>query len=249
MIDVSAQGISVRRQCQLLALHRSRIYYKQVVKADDTLLANLIAEIYTKYPVYGYRRIRACLSRQGYPLNGKHVLRLMRQMGIRAIYPQPRTTIIDKAHPQAPYLLKDMKVVKPHQAWQIDITYLKTEHGFMYMNALIDVFSRYVVGWSLSNNVDTESCLRTVEQAVSEHGRPEMINSDQGSQFTSYDWVSTLHKHGITISMSGKGRSNDNAHIERLWRTLKYEWAIINGARTVSDYKRLLPEFFNGTMN
>ena len=138
-----------------------------------------------------------------------------------------------------------MSITKPHQAWQIDITYLRTEHGFMYMNALIDMQTRYVVGWSLSNSLDTEACLRTLEKTIESYGLPDIINSDQGSQFTSQVWVNAVQGKGILISMSGRGRSNDNAHIERLWRTLKYEWTILNGARSVVDYKKLLPEFIN----
>lgn len=129
--------------------------------------------------------------------------------------------------------------------WQVDITYLRTNHGFLYLTALIDMASRYVVGWNLSNSLDTESCLRALENAILEHGLPEIINSDQGSQFTSIAWTKALTEKGILISMSGAGRSNDNAYIERLWRSLKYEWTIIRGARTVFDYKTLLPQFFD----
>lgn len=237
--------LGIRQQCCLLQINRSLLYYNRRTVADDTCLANALADIYQQYPVYGYRRLTACLKRQGHGVNGKHVLRLMRQMGLRAIYPKPRTTLVNKDHYKYPYVLKDMAITEPHQAWQIDITYLRTEHGFMYMNALIDMQTRYVVGWSLSNSLDTEACLRTLERAIESHGLPDIINSDQGSQFTSQVWVNAVQGKGILISMSGRGRSNDNAHIERLWRTLKYEWTILNGARTVVDYKKLLPEFIN----
>ena len=237
--------LGIRQQCCLLQINRSLLYYNRRTVADDTCLANALADIYQQYPVYGYRRLTACLKRQGHGVNGKHVLRLMRQMGLRAIYPKSRTTLVNKDHYKYPYVLKDMAITEPHQAWQIDITYLRTEHGFMYMNALIDMQTRYVVGWSLSNSLDTEACLRTLERAIESHGLPDIINSDQGSQFTSQVWVNAEQGKGILISMSGRGRSNDNAHIERLWRTLKYEWTILNGARTVVDYKKLLPEFIN----
>ncbi len=237
--------LGIRQQCCLLQINRSLLYYNRRTVADDTCLANALADIYQQYPVYGYRRLTACLKRQGHGVNGKHVLRLMRQMGLRAIYPKSRTTLVNKDHYKYPYVLKDMAITEPHQAWQIDITYLRTEHGFMYMNALIDMQTRYVVGWSLSNSLDTEACLRTLERAIESHGLPDIINSDQGSQFTSQVWVNAVQGKGILISMSGRGRSNDNAHIERLWRTLKYEWTILNGARTVVDYKKLLPEFIN----
>ena len=237
--------LGIRQQCCLLQINRSLLYYNRRTVADDTCLANALADIYQQYPVYGYRRLTSCLKRQGHGVNGKHVLRLMRQMGLRAIYPKPRTTLVNKDHYKYPYVLKDMAITEPHQAWQIDITYLRTEHGFMYMNALIDMQTRYVVGWSLSNSLDTEACLRTLERAIESHGLPDIIDSDQGSQFTSQVWVNAVQGKGILISMSGRGRSNDNAHIERLWRTLKYEWTILNGARTVVDYKKLLPEFIN----
>ena len=237
--------LGIRQQCCLLQINRSLLYYNRRTVADDTCLANALADIYQQYPVYGYRRLTACLKRQGHGVNGKHVLRLMRQMGLRAIYPKSRTTLVNKDHYKYPYVLKDMAITEPHQAWQIDITYLRTEHGFMYMNALIDMQTRYVVGWSLSNSLDTEACLRTLERAIESHGLPDIINSDQGSQFTSQVWVNAVQGKGILISMSSRGRSNDNAHIERLWRTLKYEWTILNGARTVVDYKKLLPEFIN----
>ena len=162
-----------------------------------------------------------------------------------AIYPSLKTTVGDKLHYKYPYLLGKMVITKLHQAWQIDITYLRTDHGFMYMNALIDMRTRYVVGWSLSNSLDVEACLRSIERAIMDHGTPDLINFDQGSQFTGESWVNALQSSGILISMSGKGRSNDNAQIGRLWRTLKYEWTILNGARSVAGYKRLLPEFIS----
>lgn len=234
--------LGIRQQCKSLELNRSRIYY-QPKFIDDTCLANMIAQIYKEYPVYGYRRITACLKRKNIKVNGKCVLRLMQEMQIKAIYPSPKTTVRDKLHCKYSYLLGKMVIAKPHQAWQVDITYLRTDHGFMYMNALIDMRTRYVVGWSLSNSLDVEACLRSLERAIMDHGTPDLINSDQGSQFTGEAWVNALQSSGILISMSGKGRSNDNAQIERLWRTLKYEWTILNGARSVADYKRLLPEF------
>ena len=237
--------LGIRQQCCLLQINRSLLYYNHRDVFDDTCLANALVDIYQQYPVYGYRRLTVCLKRRGYAVNGKHVLRLMRQMGLRAIYPKPRTTLVNKDHYKYPYALKDMVITKPHQAWQIDITYLRTEHGFIYMNALIDMQTRYVVGWSLSNSLDTEACIRTLEKAIASHGLPDIINSDQGSQFTSQEWVNAVHGKGTLVSMSGKGRSNDNAHIERLWRTLKYEWTILNGARSVADYKKLLPGFIN----
>jgi len=146
----------------------------------------------------------------------------MREMRFKAIYPSPQTTIVHKFHKKYPNLLKDMKISHPHHAWQVDITYLRTNHGFMYLNALIGVYSRVVVGWTLSNTLDSQSCLRTFEKAFFQYGRPHVIHSDQGSQFTSEEWLKALTLNDINVSMSGAGRSNDNAYIERLWRTLKY---------------------------
>ena len=206
-------------------------------------ISNGLAEFYQEYPVYEYRRLTACLRRKGYDIKGKRILRLMREMGLRAIYPAPKTTLIDRSAHKYPYALSGMAVTKPHRAWQIDITYLRTDHGFIYLNALIDVYSRFIVGWSLSNTLDTQACLRTLENAIENQGVPDIINSDQGVQFTSEAWIKELTKQEILISMSGRGRSNDNAQIKRLWRTLKYEWTYLNGSRTVADYKRLLPKF------
>ena len=235
--------LSVRRQSDLLELNRSQLYYK-AYEDTDTLRANLIAEAYRQYPMYGYRRIQAHLRDQGHVMNRKCVLRLMRELQLKAIYPGPKTTVGNKAHEKHPYLLSGVTVTKPHQVWQVDITYLRTNQGFLYLTALIDMGTRYVVGWSLSNSLDTEGCLRALENAIVAHGIPGTINSDQGSQFTSHDWIRALTGKGILISMSGSGRSNDNAYIERLWRSLKYEWTFIKGARTVEDYKTLLPQFF-----
>lgn len=234
--------LGIREQCRLLGVNRSRIYY-QPSPRDEGPLVGRIEALYQAYPMYGYRRLTACLRREGLSVNGKRVLGLMRRQGLYAIYPGPHTTRVNKAHAKYPYALKDLVVTKPHQVWQMDITYLRTDRGFMYLNALIDRYSRYVVGWSLSNTLDSESCVRTLEKAIYSHGAPHIINSDQGCQFTSQDWVCALQSQGITISMTGKGRSNDNAHIERLWRTLKYEWTNLKGIRHVQDYKRLLPAF------
>ena len=190
--------LSLRHQCQLLQLNRGFLNYKSVVK-DDTEISNELAEIYLEYPVYGYRRLTACLRRQGYKINSKRVLRLMREMGLKAIYPAPKTTIVDRSAHKYPYALAGMAVTKLNQAWQIDITYLRTDHGFIYLNALIDVYSRLIVGWSLSNILDTESCLRTLEKAIANQGVPDIINSDQGVQFTSEAWITELINQEILM--------------------------------------------------
>lgn len=236
--------LSVRCQSSLLGLNRSMLYYTQA-QEQDTEHANLIAEVYSQYPVYGYRRIQAHLNHQGHPINKKRVLRLMREMNLKAIYPGPKTTIVNKEDKTSPYLLKDLLISKPHQVWQVDITYLRTPNGFLYLTAFIDLATRTVVGWSLSNSLEMESCLRALENGILNHQAPDIINSDQGGQFTSTSWENALTAQGILISMCGSGRSNDNAHIERLWRTLKYEWTFIKGIRTVEEYKTTLPQFFD----
>ena len=242
MID-KGSNLSIFVQCDLLLVARSVIYYKCKSHTDDTVIANLISEIYRQFPVYGYRRIHTILRRDGHRINRKCVLRLMRLLNLKAIYPCPRTTQRNREHSVFPYLLKDFNITKPHQVWQVDITYLRTDAGFIYLTALIDVFSRYIVGWFLSNSLDIYSCLQAMENALREHVAPNIINSDQGSQFTSYPWIEFLTLINIKISMCGAGRSNDNAFIERLWRTIKYEFLILEGARSVADYKRLIPIF------
>ena len=242
MID-KGLSLSVFVQCDLLLVSLSVFYYKPKDRSDDTIIANLISEIYRQFPVYGYRRIHAILRRDGHRINRKCVLRLMRLLNLKAIYPSPKMTQRNHEHSVFPYLLKNLKIIKPHQVWQVDITYLRTDAGFIYLTALIDVFSRYIVGWFLSNSLDTYSCLQAMENALREHMTPDIINSDQVSQFTSYPWIEFLTLINIKISMCGAGRSNDNAFIERLWRTIKYEFLILEGARSVADYKRLIPIF------
>ena len=234
--------LSIEKQCELLEISKSTHYYKSN-KKECKILKEKIINLYKKYPVYGYRRITKNLNEQGVLINKKKTLRLMNKFNICAIYCQPKTTISDPKAYKYPYLLRDKKVTKPHEVWQIDITYLRTPKGFVYLTALIDVFSRVVVGYSISNTLGVDSCIRALEFAIMEHGFPEIVNSDQGSQFTSEIWIQTLQKMGVKISMSGRGRSNDNAYIERLWRTLKYEWFYIYGVRFVFEYKNFLKEF------
>jgi putative transposase len=230
--------LSVRRQCEELSLHRSYAQYEPRPQGDDTTLANLIVEIYRQYPVYGYRRITQQLQVvHGLQVNRKKVLRIMKDMGLQVIYPKPCTTRRNFEHSIHPYLLRDMNITHPHQVWQTDITYLRTPHGFMYLNAFIDVYSRTIVGWNLSNTLDTSSCLVALERAMAAYGVPEIINTDQGGQYTSHEWISRLQEYGIRISMNGVGRSNDNAHIERLWRTIKYEGFVLFPYVTVVELK------------
>jgi putative transposase len=197
---------------------------------------NLIRDIWLAYPFYGYRKITIILRRDyKKEINKKRVLRLMQEAGIQAIYPKPKLSMGNKAHKVYPYLLKDMRITKPNQVWMVDITYLKLNGRFIYLVALIDVYSRYIVGWNLSFDLDTANCLNALEMALKQ-GKADIVNSDQGTQFTSGDWIDALNDYGIQISMDGKGRCIDNIYIERFWRTIKYEAIFLND---YEDYKAL----------
>lgn len=245
MIDRSHQQLSVRRQSELLTINRSMLYYEESDKTKDFVLSNKIAEIYSQYPIYGYRRITAILAREGIQANHKKVQRLMREMDLYAIYPRPNTSIKNKENEVFPYLLEGLLITKPHQVWQVDITYLRTIKGFMYLVAIIDMYSRMIVGYSLSNSLCTESCKSALEDAILKYGVPLIVNSDQGSQFTSESWIKTLAHYKIKISMTGKGRCTDNAYIERLWRAFKYEGSYLYQWNTVEDLKSNLPKWMH----
>lgn len=243
MIDKNHPALSIRRQSVLLLLNRSSLYIKHKSRDDEIELCNMIAGIYSSYPIYGYRRITAMLNRQGVSVNHKTVLRLMRLMNLRAIYPGPNTSKKTKGAMIYPYLLSNLTIDNPGKVWQVDITYLRTNNGFMYLTALIDVYSRMVVGWRLSNDLQVESCLLALEDAIAKYGRPEIVNSDQGSQFTSDEWIKRLKNNNIQISMTGKGRCNDNANIERLWRSFKYEGSYLYKWNSVFELKQNIPKW------
>ena len=243
MINTEHQQLSVRRQSELLKINRSMLYYEESDKTENFVLSNKIAEIYSSYPIYGYRRITAMLARENIEVNHKRVQRLMREMDLYAIYPRPNTSIKDKEHAVFPYLLKGLVLIKPHQVWQVDITYLRTTKGFMYLVAIIDMYSRMIVGYRLSNSLCTESCKSALEDAILKYGAPIILNSDQGSQFTSESWVKTLAHYKIKISMTGKGRCTDNAYIERLWRAFKYEGSYLYQWNTVENLKSNIPKW------
>ena len=222
-IDPLHEQLSVRRQCELIGLNRSSYYYRPVVvDNEEQQLMNLIDEQYTKTPFYGSRRISAWLKSQGYQVNRKRVSRLMHQMGLKAIYPEKKTGGKGRAHRIYPYLLNDIEVAYPDHVWSTDITYVRLQKGLMYLTAVIDWHSRYVLSWELSNTMDTEFCMIALERAL-KYGTPEIFNTDQGVQFTSLQYTERLLKENIRISMDGKGRALDNIFIERFWRALKYE--------------------------
>lgn len=197
------------------------------------MIMRIMDEIYLDYPYYGVRRIMAELQRRGYGVGEKRVQRLMKLMGIEAMYPKPKTTVAAPEHKKYPYLLRGLDIVRPNQVWEMDITYIPMRHGFMYLAAIIDVFSRRIMGWGLSNTMEAEWCAEIAEEAFLRHGRPEIFNTDQGSQFTSEVFITTLvgedfDNPKLKISMDGRGRATDDIYIERFWRSIKYDDIYLN---------------------
>lgn len=224
MVGVEPTKLSVVKQCEMLSLHRSRFYYEPVLESAENLaIMRCLDEQYFDTPFYGVLRLQVLLVGLGYAINVKKVRRLMKLVGWRTLYQQPRTTIADKASYKYPYLLKGLDITHKNQVWQIDITYLPMAKGFMYLYAIIDVYSRYIVAWGISNSMTAEWCASITKEAIDMHGKPQIINSDQGSQFTSAAHVDLLTNQEIQISMDGKGRAIDNIFIERFWRNIKYE--------------------------
>jgi putative transposase len=230
LIDRGAPSPSVRRQCVLLGVARSSVYRPpRPANDNDLALMRRIDELYTDWPFLGSRRMTALLRAEGQRVNRKRVQRLMRQMGIAALGPKPRTTKPAPGHKIFPYLLRDLVIARPNHVWAADITYLPIGRGFLYMVAIIDWASRAVLAWRLSNTMDVGFCLAALEEALARFGKPEIFNTDQGSQFTSGDFTGMLAAAGIRISMDGRGRWIDNVFIERLWRSLKYEDIYLKG--------------------
>jgi putative transposase len=226
-----------------LKISRSGWYYLPKEDAgEDLSYMKLIDRIYLEIPFYGSRKITDCLKKQGHKVNRKRVRRLMRLMGLRAIYCKPRTSIPGKGHKIYPYLLKGMKITRPNQVWAADITYIPMAKGFLYLVAIIDWYSRYVIAWKLSNTLDADFCIEALEEALRK-GKPEIFNTDQGSQFTSDEFIALLKKHNIQISMDGKGSYNDNLFIERLWRTVKYEEVYLKAYQDGKEARTSLREY------
>ena len=231
-------------------INRSTLYYQaKAADKNDINLMNEIMDVWLQIPFYGYRRITRELKHLGFLVNRKRVQRLMQHMGISAIYPKPRLSLGNKQHKIYPYLLKDLIIDRANQAWCVDITYLKVKGGFMYLAALIDLHSRYIVDWELSNTLETDSCVEMLNRALQKVGfKPEIVNSDQGSQFTDTKWINVLTKNGIKVSMDGKGRYLDNIYIERFWRSLKYEDFYLNDYQTTPKLRAGMKkyiEFYN----
>ena len=247
LIEPAHSQLSIRRQCELVGLNRSTYYYTPAGESDLNLrLMRLIDEQYTKTPFYGYLRMTACLRRppHRYQVNHKRVQRLMQKMGLQAIYPKPRTSIAAKGHKVYPYLLRNLAITRPNQVWSADITYIRMLRGFMYLVAIIDWYSRYVVAWQLSNTLDGRFCLDALDLALAQ-GKPEIFNTDQGVQFTALAFTSRLKEADIRISMDGRGRALDNVFVERLWRTVKYEHVYLHEYALVPELEKGLGEYFS----
>jgi putative transposase len=237
--------LPVTRQCQLLNLNRSTVYYPpRPVSADDLRLMRRIDEMYLKRPFYGSRRLRDWLQDEGITVNRKRVQRLMRQMGMVAIYPKARTSKPGKGHKIYPYLLRNLKIDRPNQVWATDVTYIPMAKGFVYLVAIMDWYSRKVLSWRLSTTMDTEPCVAALEEALARYGNPEIFNTDQGAVFTSEDFTGVLKQAGVDISMDGKGRWMDNVFVERLWRSVKYEEVYLKAYESVAEARESIGTYF-----
>jgi putative transposase len=236
--------LSVRRQCALLGISRASLYYEPVQESEENLeLMRLIDRQYTRVPFYGSRRMTAWLQSQGHAVNRKRVVRLMRQMGIEAVYAKPKLSQPGQGHKIYPYLLKGMRIERKDQVWCTDITYIPLLQGFLYLVAVMDWFSRFVLSWALSLTMELDFCLEALKDALG-WGRPEIFNSDQGSQFTSETFLGELEQRNIAISMDGRGRCLDNIFIERLWRSLKYEEVYLKDYQLVSEARTGIAGYF-----
>lgn len=245
LIDRSHLWISINRQCNLIGIARSSYYYRaKRLGKDNHAIMRLIDEQYTKTPFYGVRRITTALRRLGCLINHKRIARLMRIMGLEAIYPKPRLSKACKENKKYPYLLRGLSIVRPNQVWSTDITYIRLHSGFVYLSAIMDWFSRYVVSWVLSNTLDAYFCVDMLKNAL-KTTRPEIFNSDQGVQFTSDAFTGILGDNGIRISMDGRGRAFDNIFVERLWRTVKYEEVYLKDYSDMHEAKTCLGRYFD----
>ena len=237
--------LPITRQCQLLALPRSSAYYTpQPVPPADLALMCQIDELHLEHPFAGSRMLRDLLRLWGVVVGRKHVATLMRRMGIVALYRPPRTTRPDPGHQVFPYLLRDLEITRPNQVWAMDLTYLPMRQGFLYLVAVLDWATRRVLAWRLSNTMTTDCCLDALESAIHDYGRPEILNTDQGSQFTSTAFVALVQQHSIRPSMDGKGAWRDNLFVERLWKSVKYEEVYLHAYDSVHEAQQSLTRYF-----
>jgi Transposase and inactivated derivatives len=236
----------VRRQCKLLGLSRSTHYYKAVADSqEDIFIMNALDKEHIKHPTKGVVSMVDHLRSTGFTAGPKRVRRLLRKMGIMAIYPTRNVSRLGIPKLIHPYQLRGLDISRSNQVWSIDITYIPMERGFLYLTAIIDVYSRYIVGWDLSNTLCSENALSVVMHAIAKHGKPEIINSDQGSQFTAHRWIDYVNQQDIMISMDGKGRALDNIWIERFWRTIKYEYIYLNPVDDGIELAKGINEFID----
>ena len=223
--------LSIRKQCELLSINRSQVYYRPVPEKPENLkMMNIMDEHLISHPTEGVRSMVLMLRSMGYPIGPKRIRRLFRIMGRETMYRRKNLTKAGLKQFIKPYLLKDLAITRCNQVWCTDITYIAMKKGFMYMTAIIDVYSRKIVGWGISNAMNAKWCKDVLEDAIARHGKPEILNSDQGSQYTSALWIQYLEKEEIQISMDGKGRALDNVWIERFWKSLKYDHVYLNPA-------------------
>ena len=246
MIEPNHPKLSTARQCRLLGLPRSSYYHRPKPKpVEDLALMRVIDEVYLAQPVFGSRQMTRWLRRQGYEINRKRVRRLMRLMGLEAIYPKPNLSRPRPGEQVYPYLLRHLAVTRPNQVWATDITYVPIAGGFCYLCAVIDWYSRAVLAWELSNTLDASFCVRAVQRALARHGTPEIFNTDQGCQFTSAEFTQLLLVRGVKLSMDGKGRCLDNVFVERLWRTVKHDEIYLRSYADLTEATKWLTLFFD----
>jgi putative transposase len=249
MID-RTHALPVARQCQMLSLARSTAYYRRQEAGEaDLALMRRIDELHLEHPFAGSRMLRDMLKREGHPIGRKHVATLMKKMGIEALYKKPSTSRRHPAHPVYPYLLRNLEINRPNQVFAADITYIPMKRGFVYLFAVMDWASRRVLSWRLSNTLTTDFCIEAVQEAIHRHGKPDIFNTDQGSQFTSLEFTQLLKEHSIAISMDGRGCWRDNVFVERLWKSIKYEEVYLRAYETVSAARSGIGRylaFYNG---
>jgi len=249
MID-RRHNCSITRQAKILGISRSGIYYRpRPVPDADLALMRRIDELHLDYPFAGSRMMQGFLVREGHKVGRMHVMTLMKRMGIEAIYRRPNTSKPSPGHKVYPYLLRTVPITRPNQVWAMDITYIPMQRGFVYLAAVVDWFSRKVLAWRLSITMDTAFCIEAVEEALARYGKPEIFNTDQGSQFTSMVFTGLLHHNGIAISMDGKGAWRDNVFVERLWRTIKYEEVYLRAYASVPEARASLNRYIDGFYN
>lgn len=244
LIEPGHSALSIRRQCELLGVPRSSFYFEPAEESPENLaLMRIIDEQYLKRPTHGCRMMTDWLRLQGHTVNVKRIRRLMRLMGLSAVFPGRKTTVRNRGHKVYPYLLRGVEITHPNHVWSTDITYVPLSRGFVYLVAVIDWYSRCVLSWRLSNTMDTSFCVEALEEAF-QFGSPVIFNTDQGSQFTSIEFTSRLLSRGISVSMDGRGRALDNVFIERLWRSVKYENIYLMNYDNVADVYRGLMDYF-----